>query len=214
MSTLRELALKHKTDKAGGRDNPNNHEYCEAYEFFLGPMRDKYFMLLELGVGGYNYIDRGGESLRMWREYFQYAAVHGVDLHLKSFVIPGVQIHCGSQDDPVFLEDLFRKIRPVNVVIDDASHINPLTLKTFEICWPMLAPGGLYVIEDCHTSYWPDIYEGGDHENTVVNFFKRQLDYLNHPHSRINPAEYEHYVLKDIESIHFFKEIIFIRKKA
>lgn len=214
MTALRELALKYGTDKAGGRDNPDRHEYCEAYEFFLGPMRHKKFTMVEIGVGGYHFIDRGGEGLRMWREYFSKARIHGVDLHLKSLVIPGVTIWCGSQDDPVFLKDLIAKVGPVDVIIDDASHLNPLTLKTFEICFPLLAPGGLYVIEDVHSSYWHEEgFGGGDHPDTVMNFFKQQADGLNSYH--LNGRLWlTHLPVPDIESIHFFKEIIFIRKKV
>lgn len=214
--SLRDLALKYKTDKAGGRDGQNAHEYCEAYEFFLKDLRDKQFSMLEIGIGGYEFPDRGGESLRMWREYFPDARIFALDLYEKAFVVKDVSIYQASQDDQVVAKSLYDDAKgPFAFIVDDASHINPLTLKTFEIYWPILAPGGIYAIEDVHTSYWSEIYEGGMSKiETVINFFRNQIDYLNHPHSFIDQVTYEHYRLKDIESIHFFKEIIFIRKKA
>lgn len=36
----------------------------------------------------------------------------------------------------------------VDLVIDDASHLYDLTREAFDIIWPRLAPGGIYVIED------------------------------------------------------------------
>ena len=38
--------------------------------------------------------------------------------------------------------------RPVDLVIDDASHRYPETVASFEVLFPRLRTGGLYVIED------------------------------------------------------------------
>lgn len=217
MVSLRELALKHKTDKAGGRDNPDNHEYCEAYEFFLSGLRsERFFSMLEIGIGGYHFPDRGGESLRMWREYFPEARIFAMDLHPKTFSIPGVRIYQGDQTDRGVLGHIFSAMHgPAAFIVDDASHFNHLTLKTFEICWPHLSPGGVYAIEDVHTSYWADHgYEGGWHDQTVMNVFKSQTDVLNRKHWPSQPPDGRFFAYPDIESIHFFPEIIFIRKKA
>ncbi len=216
--SLRDLALKYKTDKAGGREDHHRHEYCEAYEFFLKDLqRERFFSMLEIGIGGYEYPDRGGESLRMWREYFIDARIFALDLHLKTFTVPEVLIYQGSQNDPEMAKMIYNDAKgPFAFIVDDASHINPLTLKTFEVYWPYLAPGGVYAIEDVHTSYWPEIYEGGkDRPDSAMNFFKRMTDLLNREHFAVDEQEYE-LLLKvpDIESIHFFKEIIFIRKKV
>lgn len=215
MDSLRDIAIKHRTDKAGGNDLPGNHEYCDAYEFFLASKKDRHFMLIEIGVGGYEYLDRGGESLRMWREYFTNAEIHGVDIHPKSINIPGVDIHIGRQDNPEFWQNFLLYRDAPEVIIDDASHINPLTLKTFNILWPMLAAGGIYIIEDVHTSYWHDHgYEGGWGTDNVMEYFTHQAHVLNIEEwigKTIRPVGYQ--PVTDIESIHFFKEIIFIRKK-
>lgn len=205
--SLRELALKYGTDKAG------HHEYCEAYEFFLKGWKDGHFCMLEIGVGGYDAADRGGQSLRMWREYFPHAQIFGVDKYDKDFKVEGTWIARASQDDPVALNKVIDEfVVAPSLIIDDASHSNPLTLKTFEICWPRLAPGGIYVVEDAHTSYFDQLnYGGGMHPGTVMEFFKKQADLLN------DRLWVERFVDGDpvpgIESIHFFKEIIFIRKK-
>jgi len=44
----------------------------------------------------------------------------------------------------------------LDVVIDDASHKYPETKRTFEIVFPLLANGGLYVIEDWGWAHWKD----------------------------------------------------------
>lgn len=215
---LRELALKHGTDKAGGNENSGCHEFCEAYEFFLGPVRYKPFVMVEIGVGGYEYPDRGGESLRMWSEYFPHATIIGIDVHPKTLQIPNVTILQGSQDDQklaneVLMMDKYGR-RP-EVIIDDGSHVNPQTLATFNVWWPVLARGGLYVIEDVHTSYWDKHgYEGGFGKPNVMNYFLYQSHALNINHwDGTATLPFEYHPIDGIESIHFFKEIIFIRKK-
>lgn len=214
--TLREIALKHGTDKAGGRDNPDNHEFCEAYEFFLAPWRDEPFVMMELGIGGYEYPEKGGEGLRTWREYFPNAVIHGVDLHQKSFTIPGVTIHQCAQDNIGKLREIVKHmVWAPDLIIDDASHNNLLTLVSFRTLFPLLKPGGIYVVEDAHTSYWEKYYDGGWHTLTAMEFFKHQADCINKRHwpGGTKPCPDLPECVEGIESVHFFQEIIFIRKK-
>jgi Methyltransferase domain len=42
---------------------------------------------------------------------------------------------------------------PIDLVIDDASHVYDLTLSSFEVLFPRLRPDGWYVIEDWGTQY-------------------------------------------------------------
>jgi len=44
----------------------------------------------------------------------------------------------------------------IDLVIDDASHQYDLTKESFEILFPYLRPGGLYVIEDWGWGYWEE----------------------------------------------------------
>jgi cephalosporin hydroxylase len=43
---------------------------------------------------------------------------------------------------------------PIDLIIDDASHEYAHTKRTFEIAFPHLRPGGLYVIEDWGWPHW------------------------------------------------------------
>lgn len=68
-------------------------------------------------------------------------------------------------------------------IIDDASHVGALTRVTF---WHLferhLEPGGIYVIEDWGTGYWPDwedgslLREGEPHQAGMVGFIKELVD--------------------------------------
>ncbi len=43
----------------------------------------------------------------------------------------------------------------LDLVIDDASHYYSLTRASFETLFPLLRPGGLYIIEDWAWEHWP-----------------------------------------------------------
>ena len=46
---------------------------------------------------------------------------------------------------------------PLDLVIDDASHLYGPTRASFETLFPLLRPGGLYVIEDWSWGCWPNL---------------------------------------------------------
>ena len=140
---LHELGISHGTDKWDRDHSFRGESYLHVYERYLGPLRGQPITLLELGV-------KTGASLRMWKEYFPLGQIHGVDFD------PGcaahredrISVHILSQDDDEGLTALARSTGGFDVVIDDCSHINILTLASHRILFPHLKPGGLYIIED------------------------------------------------------------------
>jgi hypothetical protein len=93
-----------------------------------------------------------------------------------------VHVIQGSQVDDRLLADIVAHHGPFDIVIDDASHIPALTNRSFEILFPLLADGGVYVIEDIGTSYWPmwGGRFGRRRRGTSVALVKDRLDGLNH----------------------------------
>jgi cephalosporin hydroxylase len=64
-----------------------------------------------------------------------------------------------SQADEAAINDIVKKEfgnQAIDLIIDDASHQYELTKRTFEIAFPLLKPGGVYVIEDWGWAHWPD----------------------------------------------------------
>jgi hypothetical protein len=39
------------------------------------------------------------------------------------------------------------------LIVDDGSHVNEWTVRSFEIFWPRLSSGGIYIIEDMRCTY-------------------------------------------------------------
>jgi cephalosporin hydroxylase len=94
-----------------------------------------------------------------------------------------------------------------DIVIDDASHINDLTIQTFKIVFPYLKEGAIYVVEDTHTSYWEENFRGTtdlESKETAIGYFRHQL------HSLQIESGVENYF--GIKSIHFYPKQIFIFK--
>lgn len=210
MGELTDLAIKYQTDKWG------HHYYTEIYDSYFAKFRSRAFTFMEIGIGGYHYPDRGGASLKMWYDYFPAAKIVGVDLYDKSLFNKGrIQTHMGSQDDPVFLTQLVEKVGRPDIIVDDGSHISSLTIKSFEILFPLLKPGGIYAVEDTHTSYWADM--GGFTEvddltkQSTTNYFKRLVDDMYYYH--IPNFQVKEWVRDQIQGIHFYDKQIFVLKK-
>lgn len=63
-----------------------------------------------------------------------------------------------SQADRLRVHEIIRNefgTTPIDLIIDDASHRYSATRKAFEISFPLLRPGGSYVIEDWGWAHWP-----------------------------------------------------------
>jgi hypothetical protein len=153
MDSLDAIAQRHGTDKATvfTRTYAKPHGYTPHLETFFAPMREKPIRLLEIGVGG-------GESVQTWLEYFPQAQVHGIDFvkDTNPWNTPEAKPHerysfChGDQSCSTFWACYIANLGELqfDVVIDDGSHITMDIIKTFEVLWPRVAPGGIYEIED------------------------------------------------------------------
>lgn len=211
--TLDTLARRHGTDKAIG------HHYCQHYERHFAALRPRPLRLLEIGVGGYSNPHAGGESLRMWRDWFPRAQIYGLDVHPKVGLNGDrMTVVQGSQTDEGFLRELLAKIGPVEIIIDDGSHVSADTRETFRLLFPLLAPTGIYVIEDLQTSYWPGTPEwpwGGStdvHEPaTSMGFLKSCLDAL-HYEERLDLSGPADYLSTHLYGMHVYHNIAFLEK--
>lgn len=79
-----------------------------------------------------------------------FVAAHGYDA--------AVQLRYGVDQSDPGLVDLVRDAlggAAPDLVIDDASHALDLTRRSFEMLFPLLEPGGLYVIEDWGWGLYP-----------------------------------------------------------
>lgn len=147
--TLDLYGVKHETDKASfllvESKSYDVHDYLRHYEQWFQPIREEHGILLEFGCAG-------GNSLRLWEDYFPYIEIWGVDLSENSvnYATERTHIVVGDATSQDTCDTLWRGMgdRLPNVIIDDASHAWSDQRRTLELCWEKLVPGGIYIIED------------------------------------------------------------------
>ncbi|MEU7476252.1 class I SAM-dependent methyltransferase [Lentzea sp. NPDC042327] len=202
------LAVRFGSDKWG-----DLHWYTQHYERHFARLRTEPVRVLEIGIGGYDDPDSGGASLRMWQRYFRRGLVHGLDITAKPGVTgPRITTVQGDQSDAAFLDALGTRLGPFDVVIDDGSHLNDHVRTSFHALFPHVRAGGLYVVEDLQTAYWPSwggAPDGG--AGTSIGMLKSFVDGLNLAEvagPRVNGG----YVQRNISGISFHHNIAFVEK--
>lgn len=213
IKNLEYFAKKFHSDKG-----ESHHGYTKHYEKHFSELKYKRVKILELGVGGYEFPDRGGSGLKMWSSYFENGKIYGCDIYDKSGIeLPErTKIYQGSQNDGDFLLTMMDEIGNPDLIIDDASHINKLTIETFKHLFPWLKSGGIYVVEDVESSWWNTNGFDGEpnfldmHAKTSINFCRELINCINAKHL---PAEFSAESVYKIESMHFYQNIVFIVKK-
>jgi hypothetical protein len=205
---LTRIAIKHGTDKWGA------HFYTPIYHELFMNLRGSAVRLLEIGIGGYNFHTIGGASLAMWAEYFPRGRIVGIDIVPKKLSLdPRVVTLVGSQSDPAFLKRVCDEHGPFDIVIDDGSHVPQHVVTSFYTLFPLLADGGLYVIEDVQTTFWPrfggSVIDGGPTSKLAL----AMLAYLNHAEIKVQDpkvplAPFAH----QVRSMRAFHNLIVIEK--
>ncbi len=197
---LDDIAILQVTDKSSVE-----HDYARQYERAFAGFRDEPVEVLEIGVAD-------GSSLRMWEQFFTRAKIIGVD------IIPGCvnyaggrkSVEIGSQADPVFLEGLRAKYSP-KIIIDDGSHQADHIKLTLQYLFPVLQPGGCYVIEDLH------FHRNAEDANRPTGALQLALDLafattVSHI-DRVKQMEIAGSWIPTIDRVEFVKRAVFIWKK-
>jgi hypothetical protein len=199
VDSLRQIAERYGTDKAV---DVEQRSFIRVYELLLEHRRLDELRLLEIGVFE-------GASLRTWRDYLPNTAIAGADINPSAAELrsEGFTIFIGDQADPGFLADLAAN-GPYDVVIDDGSHRSEHQIMTLRSIWPVVAPGGVYVIEDIHTSYLGNWGGGYKRQGTLVEEAKSLID---------DPNAWWHQqppVLQAVESVQVWPELLVVMKQA
>ncbi|MBK8226564.1 MAG: class I SAM-dependent methyltransferase [Flavobacteriales bacterium] len=181
--------------------------FFEVYDRHFSRYRGKEVVVLEIGVFH-------GGSLQMWKQYFGPGAViHGVDINprCKELEEEQVTIHIGSQSDPAFLQRLKAELPPIDILIDDGGHTMRQQNITFDELFDAVKPGGVYLCEDLHTSYWLQ-YEGGHRRpGTFIERCKGLIDQLNAWHSEQRSLKVDRFT-RSARSMHFYDSVVVIEK--
>ncbi|MGX5840650.1 glycoside hydrolase family 99-like domain-containing protein [Mesorhizobium sp. ArgA1] len=199
--------------------------YLDEYDRMFSKYRNQPVRILEIGI-------QNGGSLEIWGKYFPRAEVIiGCDINeacgLLNFDDKRISVVVGDANADETQRHILEKSGAFEIVIDDGSHKSSDVVQTFSRYFPHLADGGVFVVEDLHTSYWQD-FEGGLYDPlSSMSFFKRLLDLVNHEHwglehsrtdalmafaSRYGIA-FDETTLASIHSIEFLNSLCVITKR-
>lgn len=216
LENLQQIGRYFGTDKHDENHSFAEKSYLHIYDNYLSDLRRQDVNFLELGV-------KDGQSHRMWSKYFSSnSKIYGVDIdpRCSKFSSNNIKIFIGSQADKDISEKILKDCHgKLDVVLDDASHINHLTISSFNLYWPKLKNGGLYIIEDLGCSYleedtqehvnkWP----GMKYNNGLSEFVNKREDLNVFFNSIIEKLDKEQ--TEDIEWVHFYSKICIIKKQG
>jgi hypothetical protein len=157
--------------------------YFEVYDRHLHTWRGRAPRVLEIGV-------YQGGSLDLWEQYLgPDATLVGIDIDETAAALAGPRrtVAIGDQADPAFLASVVERHGPFDIVIDDGGHTMEQQITSIEVLFPTLPDGGVYLVEDTHTSYWDSHGGGLGREGTFVEWVKARIDDL-HAHHRPDPV--------------------------
>jgi hypothetical protein len=190
------------------RSVQKHSNYFEIYDRYLEKFRGKRPTVIEIGV-------QHGGSLLMWEGFFDGDVdIVGLDIlpDCRKFASDNVRIFIGDQSDQAFLDQVVAAVGKADIIIDDGSHIPRHQIKTFEVLFhTLLADGGVYICEDCHTSYWPGYGGGLRKAGTFIEFAKRLCDDQNAWFSQsrklaVNAAT------RSVRSVSFYTSVVVFEK--
>lgn len=183
--------------------------YFEIYDQHLSRFRGESFTMLEIGVFH-------GGSLEMWRSYFgKRVRIVGFDIDGRTRELaapPQISIEIGDQSDREDLRSLADKYGPFDVIIDDGGHTMEQQLTSFEVLWPTVKNGGLYIAEDLHTSYWSEFGGGHLNDGTFIEFAKTLVDDMNAWHARPDDGLRVSDMTLSLRAMHVYDSVIVFEK--
>lgn len=147
-----------------------------TYDRILSDVKKPNF-ILEIGV-------QNGGSLEIWSELFPKAKrIIGVDIdpmcsELK-FASESITVISGDAKANETHKKILSITRTLDFVVDDGSHTSEDIVANLIKYLPMLNPGGVYVIEDLHASYWSSYGGSLFGSETSLSFLKRIVDVVN-----------------------------------
>lgn len=129
-----------------GTDKITTHAYGPLYEKLFTPLRDSAKRVLEIGV-------HTGASVLAFAEFFVNAEVDGIDINMRDLrfgtVHPRIRYHIVDGTRPEAAQRVRKSSADLfDVIVEDASHLPEHQVASLDVFGPLLAPGGVYVIED------------------------------------------------------------------
>lgn len=165
-------------------DKITHHNFWGFYEKHFNAIKNENLNVLEIGIFK-------GESLKLLKNYFINSNIYGVDINKFETNEDRIKTFQMNQVDFEAFKTNFKNLK-FDVIIDDGSHITQHQIDTFTFLFNnMLVDGGLYVIEDLHTSFRPE------YVNSKITAFEM-----------VDKLKDETFIKNNFETIHTFYDKI------
>lgn len=211
---LQSIGKHYGTDKSGCHQF-NGDTFLDIYEKYFNRYRENNTTFLEIGI-------LNGGSINTWKEYFKDIKIVGVDIDPSRKIYEGdnVEIFIGSQGDEKLINSILEKYKDgFDIVLDDGSHINSLTIKSFNLLFNHVKKGGIYIIEDTHCTYGSEFWDtfidlakswpGMQYNNSEINYNNKRSEFNDFINEKIKMMDS---LQGQIKAIHFYPETIVIEK--
>lgn len=149
---LSEIANNDRTDKN------TTHSYLELYQRLLQDKKETAKHVLEVG------IDKGG-SIKLWRDFFTNAIVHGIDIIPIECIWEEIKykhkiylyISTNAYDEQFFKEEFLDKDIKCDFMLDDGPHTIESMIQFIKLYSQLLTEDGILIIEDVQCIEWVDV---------------------------------------------------------
>ncbi len=135
------------------------HNYTQKYNELFNKIRFNNLKILEIGIGSIEL-----PSLKLWKDYFPNSIIYGLDVEKDYIINTEDRIHtylCNTLDK----QDVDKIIKPLgffDIIIDDGCHRCDGQQITFCNFFKYLSTNGIYIIEDCGSSFNTNYNFGND----------------------------------------------------
>jgi len=173
MDELTQLANKYKTDKGIlETDKIMSHGYTKYYYDNWKDIRTDVKNILEIGIGAELQYTKNAASLKMMKDFFPNAQLYGIDVQNSLIQEDRIITYLCNQEDKERLTELFSDIE-FDIIMDDGGHNTLMQQKTLGHLFKYVKSGGMYIVEDLHTSVWGDWGLPANDENCCLKVLER-----------------------------------------
>lgn len=132
---------------------PTDKEYLHTYfsnvyQDVFYPIKNDVKKVVELGI-------LEGYSLMSWKPFFPNAQIIGLDINIGQCMFKGedrVSLEYMAGDNRELLNNFAERNMDIDIFIDDGGHKMHEQQVTFATMFKAVKPGGIFIIEDLHTS--------------------------------------------------------------
>jgi hypothetical protein len=208
LPTLDDLANKYSTDKGTLYPDGSRHGYAPFYDKYLTPMRHDPIRMLEVGV--WMECTQGGESIRMWNEYFDKASIYTFDIrdmtnHIAVTSNDRVHFFLGDQSNRENLSSMYEAYgsQEFDFILEDGSHVHAHQMISFAHLFKYVKSGGFYILEDMSQPGKPVCCIRNDDSLPVIQELKA-TGKINNPNIT---AEEKAYIEEHVDRVEFFIDV-------